>query len=290
VHRSDAWFDWLYRHVGKIILSRLFVLTAAVLGTIGLMLFVKTGGTVMPDSIKTFPVVVFAAFAAGLLHESMHAMAVKHAGRTVGGTGIGWFWFGPALFVDTSDMWLGTRRQRIAVTIAGPAVNFVLAGAASICAATLYRGGTAGEALRTFSAVSYYQILINLCPLLEYDGYFLLSDLLKCPNLRRNACSWLGTLLRTRNTAQMLRTADDRLFMCYSVASFAYIVVLAIVATCAARGGVERVAVHFLPAGMAHLTALATSMAFALLVVCGVLKDFFGSVSRIVRIRPHAAH
>jgi putative peptide zinc metalloprotease protein len=290
VHRSDAWFDWLYRHVGKIILSRLFVLTAAVLGAIGLMLFVKRGGTVMPDSIKPLPVVVFAAFAAGLLHESMHAMVVKHAGRTVGGTGIGWFWFGPALFVDTSDMWLGTRRQRIAVTIAGPAVNFVLAGAASTCAATLYHGGSAGTALWAFSAVSYYQILINLCPLLEYDGYFLLSDLLKCPNLRRNACSWLGTLLRTRNKTQMLRTADDRLFICYSVASLAYIVVLAVVTTGAARVGVEKMVVHFLPAGTAHLTALVTSIAFAMLVVYGVLKDFFGAVPRAARIRLHAAH
>jgi Coenzyme PQQ synthesis protein D (PqqD) len=290
IHRSDAWFDWLYRHVGKVIFSRLFVLTAAVLGAIGLMLFVKTRGTIMPDSIKPLPAVVLAAFAAGLLHESMHAMAVKHAGRTVGGTGIGWFWFGPALFVDTSDMWLGTRRQRIAVTIAGPAVNFVLAGTASICAATLYQGSAAGTALWTFSAVSYYQVLINLCPLLEYDGYFLLCDLLECPNLRRNACSWLGTLLRTRNKAQMLGTAGSRLFICYSVASLAYIVVLAIVTTCVARGGVEKMAVHFLPARTAHLTALVTSIAFAMLVVCGVLKDFFGSVSRIVQIRSHTAH
>jgi len=290
VQHSDTWFDWLYRHAGKIVFSRLFVLMAAVLGVIGLVLFVKGGVAILPGSIKFLPAVVIAAFATTLLHESMHGMAVKHAGRTVGGTGVGWFWFGPAFFVDTSDMWLGTRRQRLAVSIAGPAVNFVLAGAASTCAMTLHRGGNVGVALWIFSAISYYRILFNLCPLLEYDGYFLLCDLLKRPNLRRNACKWLGELLRTRNEAQMLRTTDDRIFMCYSVASLAYIVVLAVVTAGGVRVGVERMAVHFLPAGIAHLTAFLTSIVFAMLVVYGVLKDFFGSASRTAQIRPYAAN
>lgn len=67
--------------------------------------------------------------------------------------GIGWYWFGPVAYVDTSDMWLEGRWPRIAVSIAGPYANLVLGGLAALVA----------------------------------DGYHVLSDLLDRPNLRPRA-------------------------------------------------------------------------------------------------------
>ena len=46
--------------------------------------------------------------------------------------GIGWYWFGPVAYVDTSDMWLAGKWPRVAVSLAGPYSNIVLAGAAAL--------------------------------------------------------------------------------------------------------------------------------------------------------------
>ena len=66
-----------------------------------------------------------------ILHECAHGLAVKAIGRKVESVGIGWYWFGPVAFVDTSDAWAGTRAQRILVSAAGPIANLLLAAFAS---------------------------------------------------------------------------------------------------------------------------------------------------------------
>ena len=37
---------------------------------------------------------------------------------------------------------------------------------------------------------------MNFNPLLEYDGYYILSDLMGRPNLRRHSLAWLGEIFK----------------------------------------------------------------------------------------------
>ena len=67
-----------------------------------------------------------------LIHEAGHAFTVKACGRKVPRVGIGWYWFGPVAYVDTSDMWLAEKWPRVAVSLAGPYSNIILAGAAAL--------------------------------------------------------------------------------------------------------------------------------------------------------------
>jgi hypothetical protein len=121
-----------------------------------------------------------------VVHEAGHAFTVKAFGREVPRAGIGWYWFGPIGFVDTSDMWLSARWPRIAVTLGGPYASLLVAGASSIAAVL------AGfPVLWQIAFLSYYVQLLNLNPLLEYDGYFILMDWLERPNLRRSCLAWL---------------------------------------------------------------------------------------------------
>jgi putative peptide zinc metalloprotease protein len=123
-------------------------------------------------------------------HELAHGFAVKHFGREVLGVGVGWYWFGPIAFVDTSDMWLTTRWPRVAVSLAGPFSNLVLAALPMI--AVLWIPSPFWVTLSwVFAAVSYLLVLLNLNPLMEYDGYYVLSDFMDRPNLRRQSLRWL---------------------------------------------------------------------------------------------------
>lgn len=151
----------------------------------------------LPHTLSQFPdrtvflILLIVSFLFSIfVHELGHAFTTKAFGREVLGVGIGLYWFGPMAFVDTSDMWLAPRWQRIAVTVAGPYTNLVLAGVASLAA--LFISNPSVQLGCWFFAVgSYLMVLINLNPLLEYDGYYVLIDILERPNLRSRSISWL---------------------------------------------------------------------------------------------------
>jgi putative peptide zinc metalloprotease protein len=129
-----------------------------------------------------------------VIHEAAHAVTCKHFGRQVRRAGIGWYYFAPVAFVDTSDIWPAPRLQRVLVSAAGPYSNLVLSGLAALCALVLAPGAFA-DALLSFSAVGYVLALVNANPLLELDGYYIVMDILELPNLRARALACLGGVL-----------------------------------------------------------------------------------------------
>jgi putative peptide zinc metalloprotease protein len=167
-----------------------------------------------------------ATLVALLVHEAGHAFTTKHFGREVPRVGIGWYWFGPVAYVDTSDMWLEGRWPRIAVSLAGPYTNLVLGSLASI-AAWFVPNAVLSAVLLEFALLSYLGVLLNLNPLMEFDGYYVLSDLLEKPNLRPLALAWLG-----RDLIPALRTSGrlkgHRLELLYGLASVLYVALMGV--------------------------------------------------------------
>lgn len=163
---------------------------------------------------------------AGLLalfaHEAGHAFTVKACGRKVERMGLAWYWVSPVLFIDTSDMWLAGKWQRIAVGLAGVCANLVLAGLAALLIPLL--NDVAAALAWLFAALSYALVFFNLNPLLDYDGYHVLSDWLERPNLRRETPVRLWRSLRYgRNHADGERGLSADIL--YAAAALAYLVV-----------------------------------------------------------------
>jgi putative peptide zinc metalloprotease protein len=186
---TDRPASFLYRRIGVLLCTRkLFPVLLAIMG-LGVVAYVTTGrafGVIDRQSVWWLPLAIYGTV---LLHETAHAMATKHFGREVIGAGAGWFWLGPVCYVDTSDMWLADRRARILVSLAGPASDLVVAGMCSL-AALLVSPHWAAH-LHLLSGALYLIVICNLSPLLEYDGYYALADLLNRPNLRQHAIRWI---------------------------------------------------------------------------------------------------
>ena len=125
-----------------------------------------------------------------ILHEAGHAFTVKAKGYQVPHVGFGWYWYGPFAFIDTSDTWLATTKERIAVSFAGPYMNLITGGIAVIIAA-VFSNTLLATGCMFFTFISYAIFLFNFNPLLEYDGYYILMDWLNYPNLRFHALCWL---------------------------------------------------------------------------------------------------
>ncbi len=191
----DGLFGALYRAF-RILFTRLGVVLLALVAIEGVLVSIVRGprsGDFIADAGGTIVLLgLIPANAIGaIVHEAAHGMTVKHFGRKVNRAGIGWYLITPVAFVDTSDMWLEDRHKRALVSAAGPFANLVLAGMAAIGAATV-TSPLMSAILWQFVLASYYLALINLNPLLEFDGYYILSDFLDRPNLRDNSLSWIG--------------------------------------------------------------------------------------------------
>jgi putative peptide zinc metalloprotease protein len=178
------------------------------------------------------------------IHEAAHALTCKHFGRGVHRAGVGWYLFAPVAFVDTSDIWAAPRLQRMLVSAAGPYANVLLSGIAALCA-SLLRPDSA-DVVWSFSAIGYMFAVINMNPLLELDGYYIVMDLLDVPNLRARALAYLGKVLQ--RTAQPIE--ERRLgviFLTFGAACLVYGVVVALGIALAGHAIVTSLAGPYLP-------------------------------------------
>lgn len=116
-------------------------------------------------------------------HELGHALVLVHHDRRVKSAGFALYFGSPAFFVDATDGLMLERGPRIMQSFAGPFAEFALAGVSSLALFLLPRGAPA-ELLYRFSLLNYFVIFLNLVPLLELDGYWILSDVIQVPDLR----------------------------------------------------------------------------------------------------------
>jgi len=227
VRGVDAPLTRLYRGGVRLLYTRPGKTVLAVMALAGLFAFVlaiENLGTALEESQAGGWLLLFwipATLLAIAIHEAGHAFTTKHFGREVPRVGVGWYWFGPIAYVDTSDMWLAGRRERIAVSLAGPYADLVTGGLAALVA-WFVPDAVLSAALWQFALVSYIGVLVNLNPLMEFDGYYILSDLLDRPNLRPKALAWLGhELLPALRTPGGLK--GHRLELLYGLASVLFI-------------------------------------------------------------------
>jgi CRP-like cAMP-binding protein len=194
----DGFVTWLYNHVGFVFYKRAVLLLTVVIAVLGLAAFVANllgghdlfaplGGSVLLGIVA----LVLAYYVATAIHEAAHALTAKHFGRRVDQGGFMLFYFMPAFYVDTTDVWLEPWWRRIAVSWAGPYSGFTVAGACSILVFLFPHGGLATTLLFKFAVASYFTDALNLMPLLPLDGYYILMDWLEIPQLRQRALEFI---------------------------------------------------------------------------------------------------
>jgi CRP-like cAMP-binding protein/Zn-dependent protease len=228
--RADRLISRLYHHGGGAFFTRAGRTSAWVFSAVAVAAFgadLVAGYGLDHQAGRYALLVIPGVWLTLLVHEVGHALAVKAHGRDVRKAGVGWYWLSPIAYVDTSDMWLADRRSRIAVSLAGPIATLFVAAPLAV-AALLTPDPAASAILWALALPIYVSVLVNLCPLLEYDGYYILADLVDRPNLRVEAFAWLGTGLR-RSLRDRRELARHRLDMLYLGASFLYLAVAAAV-------------------------------------------------------------
>ncbi len=122
------------------------------------------------------------------LHEFGHAYFCRHFGGEVHTMGILLMIFTPVPYMDATSSWgFRSRRQRMLVGAAGMIVEVFVAAVAAMVWANTGPGTVHSLAYNMMFVASVSTVLFNLNPLLRFDGYYILSDLIDIPNLAQRA-------------------------------------------------------------------------------------------------------
>jgi putative peptide zinc metalloprotease protein len=182
--------------IGLLLFSRIGALTFAFCSMAALVLLFSQFEEVV-DRMPTLSswlawnnvlTLVVAFWAVKILHELGHGLACRRFGAECHEMGVMLLMFTPCLYCDVSDAWmLKSRWHRIVISAAGIYVELFLA---SICVFLWYfsePGWFNALCLNILVIGSVNTLLANGNPLLKYDGYYVLIDLLRCPNLQQES-------------------------------------------------------------------------------------------------------
>jgi len=122
------------------------------------------------------------------VHEFAHALAVKMWGGEVHEMGITLLVLVPVPYVDASAAWaFRDKHKRALVGAAGILTELFVAALALFVWLTVEPGLVRAAALNIMLICSLSTLLFNGNPLLRFDGYYVLQDLVEIPNLYSRA-------------------------------------------------------------------------------------------------------
>lgn len=164
-----------------------------------------------------------------ILHEFGHGLACKRFGGRCHEMGVMFLVMTPCLYCNVSDAWmLPDKWKRAFIAAAGMYVELVLVVLAVFVWWFSQPGLVNQLALNMIVVTSISTLLFNANPLLRYDGYYILADLLEIPNLRQKAGNVLTRLLADwclgipARPDPFMPTRRKWLFVSYSIAAVLY--------------------------------------------------------------------
>jgi CRP-like cAMP-binding protein/Zn-dependent protease len=192
---ADRFVKWCYHHGVRWAFAPVVAILGVLVAIAGFLSFmsVQSWGrfslgheTAAADSA----ILLGLAFVLTFAHEFGHAVVLTHNGRRIKGAGFMIYFGSPAFFVDASDGLLLGRWPRIVEAAAGPYSELVLAGAAAVVL-WAFPDIAIAPLLYKFVVLNYFVIFLNLIPLLELDGYWILTDLIEVPDLRQRSLAFI---------------------------------------------------------------------------------------------------
>lgn len=119
-----------------------------------------------------------------LVHELAHGLTCKRYGGEVRDAGVIFVLLAPLAYVDVTSSWrFPSRWQRIHVALAGVYAEFILASVAAVVWARVDSPIIDNLLYDIIVMATLSTLLFNANPLMRFDGYYVLADLLEIPNL-----------------------------------------------------------------------------------------------------------
>lgn len=170
-----------------------------------------------------------------LLHEFGHGVLTKIWGGTVHEMGIMFLVFTPVPYIDTSSSSaFNSKYQRAIVGAGGMLVELFIAATALYVWLTVEPGLVRAATFNIMLIAGVSTLVVNGNPLLRYDAYYILADLIEIPNLAQRGQAYLRYLSdRYLFGAKELEPPQEtppekRWLFIYTIASWVYKILISI--------------------------------------------------------------
>lgn len=190
--RVYPWMSWLT--------GRLFFLFWMVLAVLGLGILVARWGE-FTDQVTGFfspaklLLIWLIWFLLKLLHELFHALVCRRYGGRVYDFGLLFILFIPLTYIDATSSWsFSSKWQRMHVAAAGIFAELCIAWTALLIWAMIPETTAGLIAHNTVMVAGVSSLLFNANPLMRFDGYYILSDLVSIPNLYGRGMAFVKSL------------------------------------------------------------------------------------------------
>jgi putative peptide zinc metalloprotease protein len=219
-------------------------------------------------------------------HEFGHAYFCRRFGGEVHVMGVMLMIFTPMPYVDATSSWSFRERwKRVLVGAAGMIVEIFCAAIAAFVWSKTGPGIAHSLAYNIMFVASVSTVIFNVNPLMRFDGYYILSDLLEIPNLNQRAAmllrhwteSWLFGVKNSESPAGTRREAGW--LAVFGVTSWIYRVIVF-------SGVLLVVADRFLIIGI--VMAVVCLISWAVVPVVRFIK-YLSASPRLDRVRHRAA-
>lgn len=277
---------WLHRHGLRYLFTRVGMIAAAVIAVTGFVAFGAVAATgrfeFTPQSVGVgFAILFTLNLVLVFIHELGHAALLVHYGRRVKSSGIRIYFGTPAFFIDSSDVLMLSRGKRIAQSFAGPYFEMVATGVAAL-ALWAWPDGSTAQILYRFVILNYFVLLLNLVPMLELDGYWILSDALRVPDLRPRSLAFMRRDLWAKLRHRERFSASEIGIGLYGTVGVAFTVVCLVSAGFFWRSTFGGLVTKMWDAGPLGIALLAVLVAFLAGPLLRVVVELVRSVSRAV--------
>lgn len=176
------WVRPLFTGVG----GAVWLIIVVVAGLLAITNFRELSSTINQDILSPanlllmLPIFIFIK----VIHEFSHAFAVKIWGGEVHEMGISLLVLAPVPYVDASSAWgFRDKYKRALVGAVGICAELFLAALAVYIWLAVEPGLVKDAAFNAILIGSVSTLLFNANPLLRFDGYYVLQDLIEIPNL-----------------------------------------------------------------------------------------------------------
>ena len=178
--------------LNKLLFPYIIYITAAIIG-VSIVFFAKN----LHNFVRASNYALSGSYALGIsvsliifivsigLHELAHGIAGYRFGLRPSKLVIALYVFTPMFYLKMPGIYTIKPKKRIYVWAAGVYTNLIIAASAIILSE--FASGNIRNILFLCSITNLSLILANLSPLLPLDGYFIVSTLLKRPNLRKGS-------------------------------------------------------------------------------------------------------
>lgn len=171
---------------------------------------------------------LFLAFAGlKVAHEFAHGLWCRHFGAPVREVGIIFMLGVPMGYIDaTAAIGIESKWRRIMVSCAGLWMEFFIAAIAAIVWSNAGPGRLETFAHNVVVTGTVVTLFFNANPLMRFDGYFILADLVEVPNLAARGRQWVQRALiwlllgGERSRPAALKSREDWIVAVHGVASW----------------------------------------------------------------------